>query len=187
MKKTLSLNPLLLAAVVCAVCLMTACEEHDGVSYFKSKCVAGLNGQTYIDQTPFTLSPDCIVTPELNCSGDALSFFTMLRPQRNGTVDYVVSISLFASEPGALLSKEQTIKKIEIPSPAVEPYWSDYAMYCRDNKISYATVNYEVVSGGSFKITRVTSSGNGTMEYGGTFALRFSKGVLKGEFSTKAQ
>lgn len=161
---------------------LTACEEHDGIDYFKSKCMAELNGQTYIDQTPFTLSPDVIVTPELNYSENALSFITMLRPQRNGTIDYVVSICLFASEPGALLSQEQTIKKVEIQSPAVEPSWLDYATYCKDNKISYATINDEVASGGSFKITSITSQDKGKRRYKGTFILHFSKGILKGEF-----
>ena len=178
--KFIKLSFVLIVYMVCVMCFMTACEKHDGIDYFKSKCVAELNGQTYIDQTPFTISPDAIVTPELNYSDNAISFMTFLRSERNGTILYVVRINLFASEPDAFLSKEQIIEKIDFESTDVNSseMW-DYTRYCRDNRISYATVNSEIVDRGSFKITSYDKEKG---QYHGTFTLNFSEGTLKGEF-----
>lgn len=39
--------------LVLTICILSSCEKHEGVQYFKSKCVAELNGHTLIDQTPF--------------------------------------------------------------------------------------------------------------------------------------
>lgn len=179
MKKVFSSKIVFLAIIACTMCFLTACEEHDGIHYFKSKCVAELNGQTYIDQTPFTISPDVIVTPEFNYSDNAISFMTMLRSGRNGDILYAVTISLFANEPDVLLSREQMIEKIDFESSDGKLSEWDYIRYCTDNKISYAKVNGEVIDRGTFKIT---SYDKGKGRYKGTFTLHFSEGMLRGEF-----
>lgn len=175
MKKLFGFKLVLQVIFACTMCFLTACEEHDGIDYFKSKCVAKLNGQSYIDQTPFTISPDVIVTPEFHCNENTVSLLSMLRTKRNGTINYVVRINLFADQPDALLKGEQFIEKIDGELSA----W-DYTKYCRDNKISYATVNEEVATRGSFQITSYDKERG---RYKGTFTLHFSEGVLKGEFS----
>lgn len=168
------------AIMVCAMCLLAACEKHDGIDYFKSKCVAELNGQTYIDQTPFTLSPDVIITPEFYCSDNDLHFRTLLRAERNGTLRYAVDIQVFASGPDELLNKEHAFERMDVESPDGKPLerW-EYVQYCHDNKISYARVNDEMAESGTFSITSYDKE-NGKCR--GTFILKFSEGILKGEF-----
>ena len=176
MKKTF------LAFALCAMVLLTACEKHDGVSYFTTKCVAELNGETYIDQTPFTISPNAIITPEFIYSENEASFYSLLRTERSGEARYRVRVSLYSDEPGALLSGEQKIEKVEFePSDSVDSdnYAWEYTKYCIDNKISYAKVNDEVVDDGTFEITSYDKEKN---TYKGKFRLHFSEGTMTGEF-----
>lgn len=91
--------------IVCAMLFLTACEKHDGIDYFKSKCIAELNGQKYIDQTPFTINPNVIITPELNYSEKELTFMTLLRSERNGEIALTVRINLYCEDSGELLKK----------------------------------------------------------------------------------
>lgn len=173
MKKTF------LAVALCAMVLLTACEKHDGVSYFKTKCVAELNGQTYIDQTPFTISPDAIITPEFIYSENKASFYSLLRTERSGEARYSVRVSLYSDEAGALLNGEQKIEKVEFESSDSENYAWEYTKYCIDYKISYAEVNDEVVDYGTFEITSYDKERN---IYKGKFRLHFSEGTMIGEF-----
>lgn len=165
--------------IVCVMCLLTACEKHDGIDYFKSKCVAELNGQTYIDQTPFTISPDAIITPEFYYYDNSVRFLTMLRTNRGGDISYVVRINIFGSEADDVLSGEQTIEKVEIEQADGTPTEAEYARYCRDNRISYATVDGEIASKGTFTITAHDMEKG---KYRGSFSLNFSEGTMTGEF-----
>ena len=61
-KSKLSSAIILLLAIISIV---SSCEKHDGVQYFKSKCEAEINGQKLIDQTPFNIGPNSINTPSL--------------------------------------------------------------------------------------------------------------------------
>lgn len=167
------------ALLLCVLASLTACEKHDGTDYFKAKCVAELNGTTYIDQTPFSLSPDVIVTPSLRCSDRALTFTSMLRTEHKGPVAYTVSVYIFTDEPDQFLTEEQTIEKIDFEATDSSLYESEYARHCRDNKISYATVNDEIVKSGTFAIT---SHDTAARRYSGSFTLRLAEGTLTGRF-----
>lgn len=169
------MKSILYTIFICLMCVLSSCEKHDGLSYFKSKCEAELNGQTYIDQTLFTISPDAIVTPQLVRTNNGFEFFSLLRTKRGGDIAYTVCINLFTTEPDASLTEEQHIEKVATDIPDQE-----YSRYCLENKISYATVNGDIVSTGTFKITSYDlQHGN----YQGTFTLDFSEGTLEGKFS----
>lgn len=160
---------------VCLLCILSSCEKHDGLSYFKSKCEAELNGHTYIDQSLFTISPDAIITPEFVPTDNGLEFFSLLRTKRGGDIAYAVRINLFTTEPDAYLTEEQHIEKVATDIPE-----HDYRLYCQENRISYAVVDGEIVSTGTFKITSYNlQQGN----YQGTFTLNFSEGTLQGKFT----
>lgn len=57
---------LYIALVVTLVACLTSCEKHDGVYYSKNKCVAELNGKSYIDQPRISFNPDVYTTPLLS-------------------------------------------------------------------------------------------------------------------------
>lgn len=168
-----------LAIIACAMLFLTACEKHDGIDYFKSKCIAELNGQKYIDQTPFSISPNVIITPELNYSEKELSFMTLLRSERNCEIALTVRINLYCEDSGEMLKNEQTIEKVDFQPSGGENYKWEYIKYCKDNKISYARVNDEIVNNGTFKITSYNVEKH---QYTGSFTLQFSEGTLKGDF-----
>lgn len=168
-----------LAFMACVMCMLTACEEHDGTKYFKTKCIAELNDRSLVDQTLFSLSPDAIVTPELTYWGNALNFMTLLRADRKGEILYAVHINLYAGEADVLLTKEQKIEKINLEFPDGQPSYTDYVRYCIDNKISYAMINDEPAERGTF---RITSYDLAKRSYHGTFTLTFSEGTLTGHF-----
>lgn len=168
-----------LAIIACAMLFLTACENHDGIDYFKSKCIAELNGQKYIDQTPFSISPNVIITPELNYSEKELSFMTLLRSERNGEIALTVRINLYCEDSGEMLKNNQTIEKVDFKPSGGENYKWEYIKYCKDNKISCARVNDEIVSKGTFKITSYNVEKH---QYTGSFTLQFSEGTLKGDF-----
>lgn len=182
MKKNFSLSMAFVAIITCTLALFTACEKHDGMEYFKSKCTAELNGQTYIDQLPFIyiLSPNASKTPSFRCDGNSALFETDLCKERGGTPLYYVSIHLFVSTPDEFLDKEQNIEKIDIDYPEDKPTDWDYVRYCEENQVSYARVNGELTNGGTFKITSYNKE-KGLCK--GIFTLTFSEGTLKGEFS----
>lgn len=115
-----------LAIIACDMLFLTACEKHDGIDYFKSKCIAELNGQKYIDQTPFSISPNVIITPELNYSEKELSFMTLLRSERNGEIALTVRINLYCEDSGEMLKNEQTIEKVDFKPSGGENYKWEY-------------------------------------------------------------
>lgn len=168
------------------ICIVTSCEKHDGIQYFKSKCVAELNGETLIDQTPFNISPNSINTPSLVESEYTLEFYSSLRNERRGTPLYAVKIKLFVNDSWEYLTQPQAIKYIKIGESEDEPTSWDYVKYCLDNKISYATIlsytdyENEIVRDGTFEIISYNKE---KRTYNGKFTLHFSEGTLKGEFS----
>lgn len=171
---------LYIALVVTLVACLTSCEKHDGVYYSKNKCVAELNGKSYIDQPRISFSPDVYTTPCFLRGENHAEFNTHLKETRNGEVVYYVKIVLYTNEPKAYLYDELTFQRVDTGSPNEPlPAW-EYAKYCSEHKISYARINDEIVEGGTFKIT----SYNKEKDYvaHGTFTLTFSEGTLKGEF-----
>ena len=114
MKKTL------FVILMCAMCLLMSCEKHDGMQYFKAKCVAELNGQSYVDQTPFTISPNAIVTPSIYCD-DAVRFTTLLRTGRKDDVAFGVDINLFINARDIVTDREYIIERQDIESLGNEP------------------------------------------------------------------
>lgn len=179
-------SAIILLLIISTICIISSCEKHDGIQYFKSKCVAELNGQTLIDQTPFNIGPNSINTPSIIDNEYTLEFKSILCNERGGTPLYGVTVILFVNNPWDFLTKPQTIKYIEIGEAENEPITWDYTHYCHENKISYATIlsysNYktEIVKDGSFEIT---SYDNERKTYNGIFTLNFSEGTLNGEFS----
>lgn len=178
MKKTL------FVILMCAMCLLMSCEKHDGMQYFKAKCVAELNGQTYVDQTPFTISPNAIVTPSIYCD-DAVKFTTLLRTGRKGDVAFGVDINLFINAQDIVTDREYIIERQDIESLGNEPSTSDYVCYCRDNNVSYADIisyadmQTEIPSRCSIRFKTFDPD---KRQYQGSFTLTFSEGTLKGEF-----
>lgn len=178
MKKTL------FVFMMCAICLLASCEKHDGIPYFKAKCVAELNGQSYVDQTPFTISPNAIVTPSIYCD-DAVRFSTLLRTGRKDDVAFGVNINLFINARDIVTDREYIIEIQDIESLGNEPTTSDYVRYCRDNNVSYADIlSYAVMQSEipSRCSIRFTTFDPDKRQYQGTFTLTFSEGTLNGEF-----
>lgn len=163
--------------MICIANILTGCEKHDWIEYFKSKCIAELNGQS------FTITSH--VTPKLYFGDDYLSFTTHLRAERSGSIVYCVDIIIYANEIDELLGKEIIIEKIDnFDIPEDDPFYRmKYIHYCIDNKISYATVfrplDEEIITGCSFEIM---SYDKGRRNYHGTFTLNLSEGTIKGEF-----
>ena len=184
-KSKISSAIILLLAIT--VCIVSSCEKHDGILYFKSKCVAELNGQTLIDQTPFNIGPNSINTPSFIASEYTAEFYSSLSNERGGTPLYAVKIILFVNNEWEYLTKPQSIKYVKIGESDGEPASWEYTKYCFDNKISYATIlsypvfESEIVKEGAFEITSYDKE---KRTYNGTFTLHFSKGTLHGEFST---
>lgn len=104
---------------------------------------------------------------------------TLLRSERNGEIALTVRINLYCEDSGELLKNEQTIEKIDFKASDGGNYEWEYIKYCRDNKISYARVNDEIVNNGTFKITSYNVE---KRQYTGSFTLQFSEGTLKGDF-----
>ncbi|MDE6121315.1 MAG: hypothetical protein K2F63_05955, partial [Muribaculaceae bacterium] len=72
----------LLSAIMLLIAIVSSCEKHDGIQYFKSKCVAELNGKTLIDQTPFNIGPNSINTPSLVANEYIVEFYSSLSNER---------------------------------------------------------------------------------------------------------
>ena len=84
MKKKLTL---LASIIACTLLSLTSCEKHDGINYLKSKCTAELNGQTYIDQQPYTyIFGPTHPTPFLEYSQYEATFETYLSTERGGKI-----------------------------------------------------------------------------------------------------
>lgn len=187
-KSKFSSSILLLLVLVLAItiCIVSSCEKHDDIQYFKSKCVAELNGQTLIDQTPFNIGPNSINTPSLDAGEYTVEFNSNLSNERGGTPLYAVTVKLFVNSPLEYLTQPQTIKYVNIGKSDDEPARWDYIKYCNENKISYATIlsysdyKTEIVKEGSFKITSYDKEKN---VYTGIYTLKFSEGTLNAEFS----
>ena len=179
MKKKLTL---LAAIIACNLLCLTSCEKHDGINYLKSKCTAELNGQTYIDQQPYThIFGPMRPTPFLEYNQYEATFETYLSTERGGKIAYIVRINLFVDTPEEFFLQPQTIEKIDIANDDTLISDRDYRQYCKDNKVSYATVNGEVIDEGTFQITSYDKN-EGQPNCYGTFTLQFSEGTLKGEF-----
>lgn len=177
-KLTLRLTPIFVCALLCFI----SCEKHDGIYYLKSKCNAELNGQTYIDQQPYTyIFGPTRATPLLEYSQYEATFKTYLSTTRGGKIAYSVKINLFVDKPEEFLHKPQTMGKIDMAYTDTLISERDYYQYCKENKMSYATVNGEVIDGGTFEITPCNKT-EGQTHYDGTFNLQFSEGTLKGVF-----
>lgn len=182
-KSKLSSAIILLLAIISIV---SSCEKHDGVQYFKSKCEAEINGQKLIDQTPFNIGPNSINTPSLVAKEYEVEFDSSLSNERGGTPLYAVTIKLFVNNPWEYLTQPQTIKFINIGESDDKPTPWDYTSYCQENKISYATIlsysdyENEIVKEGTFEITSYDKEKDA---YNGVFTLSFSEGVLNAKFS----
>lgn len=178
MKKTL------FVFMMWAMCLLMSCEKHDGIQYFKAKCVAELNGQSYVDQTPFTISPNAIVTPSIYYD-EAVRFSTLLRTGLKGDTAFGIDINLFINPKNIITDREYIIEKQDIESIGNEPSASDYVRYCENNDISYtdilsyAYMQSEIPSRCSIRFTTFDPD---KRQYQGSFTLTFSEGTLKGEF-----
>ena len=185
-RKTKLSSAIILLLTISAMCIVSSCEKHEGIRYFKSKCVAELNGQVLIDQTPFNIGPNSINTPSIIANEYAVEFKSILRNGRKGDTLYGVTVKLFVDNPWEYLTQPQTIKHINIGESENEPLTWDYTHYCHENKISYATIlsfsdyENEIVKDGSFEITSYDKERG---VYNGIFSLNFSDGTLNGEFS----
>lgn len=169
---------------------LTSCEKHDGVYYFNSICTAELNGQTFIDQTPWNIS-GFNNTPYISDEEYNMEFKTSLSPKRNTPVHYTISIFLFVDSSWEYLAEPQSFNYIKIDDSDNEPQTWVYADYCRKNKISYASILhsdntneiiYEIIKKGTFQITTYDLNEG---KYKGKFSVEFSEGILTGEFSIK--
>ena len=182
-KSKLSSAIILLLAIISIV---SSCEKHDGVQYFKSKCEAEINGQKLIDQTPFNIGPNSINTPSLVAKEYEVEFDSSLSNERGGIPLYAVTIKLFVNNPWEYLTQPQTIKFINIGESDDKPTPRDYISYCQENKISYATIlsysdyENEIVKEGTFEITSYDKEKNA---YNGVFTLSFREGTLNAKFS----
>lgn len=178
------MKKILFVFMMCAICLLTSCEKHDGIQYFKAKCVAELNGQSYVDQTPFTISPNAIVTPSIYYD-EAVRFSTLLRTGLKGDAAFGIDINLFINPKDIITDREYIIEKQDIESIGNEPSASDYVRYCENNDISYtdilsyAYMQSEIPSRCSIRFTTFDPD---KRQYQGSFTLTFSEGTLKGEF-----
>ena len=163
--------------------LLTACEKetHDGIDYFKSKCMAELNGLQLIDQTPFhPVFPDSPKpTPYFLHNKEGVFFESDLGIDRESMPIYMVTIDLYVDTPEIYLHEEQTIEKIEIEYTDPSMILGEYIDYCQDHKVSYALVNGEIVKKGTF---RILSYDKEKGRYEGFFSLVFSEGTLNGTF-----
>lgn len=96
-------------------------------------------------------------------------------------------INLFVDTPEEFFLQPQTIEKIDIADADALISYRDYRQYCKDNKVSYATVNGEVIDEGTFQITSYDKTEGQTYctNCNGTFTLQFSEGTLNGTFCIK--
>lgn len=184
MKKKTSLSTMLKTIIMLVLCMnvLSSCEKHDGTDYFKSKCTAELNGQAYIDQTAFLsiLSPSAFITPWLTYDGGIATFCSHLGVDRESESLYRVEIVLYTDTQEAYLHEEHTIEQVEIEGVDPSQTRWEYLNYCETNRISYATVNGELVETGTF---RILSYDKEKGQYEGMFTLSFSEGTLTGEFN----
>ncbi len=150
---------------------LASCEKHDGILYYKWKCVADINGHSYIDQSPAGFNPG--VTPILTVDSLSVHFETLLRDGRRGAPAYYVEIFVNCDTPEAYLTADQHIERPE----EKDREWYEYTEYCKERNISWARVNHEIVQNGTFRLSRDKHGNNK-----GTFSLSFSEGTLEGRF-----
>ena len=171
----------LVLSVVLAICL-ASCEKHDGVSYFKSKCIAEMNGQTYIDQSPLTyiFSP-AGATPSIHRYGNCLTQFkSNLKIERDGGVVYYVEINLYTDDESEYIDKEYIFERTDIPDWDETMSDLEYLLFCEYNSISYAKINGDIMDSGTFRITSYDRE-NGAIK-NGKFTLTYRGRVMSGEF-----
>lgn len=138
-----------------------------------------MNGISYIDQHPFSPSPDVLVTPELILDDNSIEFFTLLSKERGGDIEISAEIRLYLNADEDFLSRRFDIQKVEIEYADDKQTYYEYTQYCHEHNISYAVVNDEVVESGVFQLTSYNE------KYGlyyGKFTLSTSSGTLNGEF-----
>lgn len=174
--------------LVWAFICLTSCEKHDGISYYKSKCEAELDGQYLIDQSRFDWGFGTGKTPCLIASEYEARFETRLSTKRGEFPLCYVYINMFVETPWDYLTEPQTIEFIDIADIDEELNSWDYKRYCEDHKINYATISWvgnpktEIVKEGSFQITEMTELDNNQRIYKGKFSLHSIEGMLKGTF-----
>lgn len=185
-KKTVQIALRLLLSVL-FICSLASCEKHDGVYYFSSKCNAKLNGQTYIDQTRVNIS-GARNTPYLYAKEYEMEYASKLRLTRDSDPSYFVEIFLYVNTPWEYLTEPQRFEcaDADVLNEGLEKW--NYTKYCRENKISYATIlrciglETEIVREGTFQITSYDME---QKTYSGKFSLQFSEGTMTGEFTTR--
>lgn len=173
----------ILMAFLCSLAFVS-CDSDE--VYFKSKCTAVLNGQTYYDQLLLKaiLNPSTTVTPSVEHLENCTVFHTWLCKEKGGSPVnypvYYVDIYLFSNSSEGVYEKEYNFEKADIDYTDGNPSHWEYVKYCKENKISYADINNEIADKGSF---RFTSYDNEKKEYSGTFTLQFSEGTMQGELT----
>lgn len=160
---------------------LSACERHEDGTYFKYKCTAELNGETYIDQrrVETILSPTGQITPRI-CPDetDGFLYFVSYLCTEAGmtTFTYMVEIYFPAGPLDELVGREYDLGIRDSGTDIDE-----YPEYCKENSIPYATVTKgimgETADKGSFQIT---SRDEDTVN--GNFTLHFSEGTMTGRF-----
>lgn len=150
--------------------------------YFKSKCTAVVNGQTYYDQLPlkYMINPSTTMSPSIEYHENYMVFSTRLSKERGGSPVYYVDINLFINSSESLSGKEYYFEKVDIDYTDGKPSHWEYVEYCREHRIAYADVNNEIVDKGSF---RFTSYDDEKKEYSGTFTLQSGEDTMQGEFT----
>lgn len=94
-KKSKLSSAIILLHAIYTICIVSSCEKHEGIQYFKSKCETELNGQTLIDQTPFNIGPNSINTPSIIANEYTLEFKSILCNERGGTPLYGVTVKVW--------------------------------------------------------------------------------------------
>lgn len=182
----MSMRKFVFSLIFLILFVFTSCEKHDGIQYFKAKCIAELNGITMIDQTPFNIGPNSTNTPSFEADEYNVDFLSSLSNERGGAPVYIVHIKLFVDKPWEYLTQPEKIHLVNIGHSDEVPTSSDYIQYCKDNRISYATIlscsdyTEDIITNGSFEITSYDIEKN---LYKGIFSLDFSQGTLTGEFT----
>lgn len=169
--------------LVLTICILSSCEKHEGVQYFKSKCVAELNGHTLIDQTPFNIGPNS--TPSIIADDYSIEFKSILRNER-GVLHFMGSPLYCLLKPHGNILHSRKLSNILKQENLTKILHLGNIHAIVANQISYATIlsysdyENELVKDGTFEITSYNKENK---VYNGIFTLNFSEGTLNGDFS----